>query len=744
MLLTPTVARRAARALLAALPALSLALAASASGQTAAAVSAARCPAGQLAAGQAADLWCMDLLPTAHAEGARGAVLLAPGRSPFGVSVTADGTAVYDLAIAVEGLPDPAALGYDRYVAWAAPPSLAPALRLGEVGEAAAPAPLGTVALDKFLVLVTAELGYPGDGAPPPGGWRGPIVLRGTSPSMRLQPHELPALLAAGVAGRPARAGAANPAGHAHGGTPAADGWIAPPMHPAVPMLEGLDRLRPDASPWLPPQDPSAPEARPSEVVALGDGDTLDLVAGRVRRMIKGRTVTLYAFNGQIPGPMIRVPRGAEIVVRFANRIDMPASIHWHGIRLDNRFDGVPGVTQDPVPPGGTFVYHVKFPDGGIYWYHPHHREDVLQDLGLYGNILVDAAGAFGPVHREVALVLDDLLVADQGLVPWGEETATHALMGRFGNVPLVNGEPSWEIDVAMGEVVRLYLTNVSNARTWNVSLPGARMKVVATDVGRFERQEWVESVAIAPAERYVVEARFERAGSTPLIHRARGIDTIYGNYVTEEDTLGIVRVSQEPATDGPEGRIGHDFDNLAVNEDVVAEIDRVRERLDDPPDRTLVLTVEVDSLPFPLGPILAQDRAYFPPLEWAGTMPEMNWVTTGNTVRWSLVDAGTGRKDGEIGWRFRRGDLVKIRLFSDRDAFHAMHHPIHVHGQRFLVAAVNGAPLENRAWKDTVIVPAGGSVDILIELSNPGDWMLHCHVAEHLESGMQTVFTVE
>jgi FtsP/CotA-like multicopper oxidase with cupredoxin domain len=682
----------------------------------------------------------MDLLPTARAGSAHGAVRLAPGRSPFGVSVTADGTAVYDLELAIEGLLDPADLGYDRYVAWAAPPALSPVLRLGEVGDRAAPERVGTVALDKFLIIVTAEREDAGDGvgrgdsALPAGGWRGPIVLRGTSPSMRLQPHELPALLAASVS-------ATETAGHAHGGAePTADGWIIPPMHPDVPMLEGLGRLRPDASPWLPTDDPSAPLARPSEVVALDDGDTLDLVAGRVRRTIKGRSVTLYAFNGQIPGPMIRVPRGAEIVIRFLNRIDMPASIHWHGIRLDNRFDGVPGVTQDPVPPGGTFVYRVKFPDGGIYWYHPHHREDVLQDLGLYGNLLVDAPGAFGPVHREVALVLDDLLLVDEGLVPWGDETPTHALMGRFGNVPLVNGEPSWEIDVAMGEVVRLYVTNVSNARAWNVSLPGARMKVVATDVGRFEREEWVESVAIAPAERYVVEARFERAGSIPLIHRARGIDTIYGNYVVEEDTLGVVRVSERRV----EGNLGGDFETLRESPDVVAEIDALRELLDDPPDRTLVLTVEVDSLPFPLGPILAQDRAYFPPLEWAGTMPEMNWVTTGRTVRWSLVDAETGRRDGEIGWRFRRGDLVNVRLVSDREAFHAMHHPIHVHGQRFLVAAVNGVPLENRAWKDTVIVPAGGSVDVLIELSNPGDWMLHCHVAEHRESGMQTVFTVE
>jgi len=732
---------RAARAL--AVAALSLALADGAAAQ-------ARCPAGRLAGGQAADLWCMDLLPTRSGAGAQGAAYLAPGRSPFGISVTPDGTAVYDLSIAVAGLPDPATVGGDRYVAWAAAPPLSPVFRLGEIaagelgeiaaGEAGAePVPIGTVALDKFLIVVTAEKTIEEDADASGKGWRGPIVLRGTSPSMRLQPHELPALLGAGLAFPPGRQDtmAGN---HAHGGSPGGDGWIAPPMHPDVPMVAGLDRLRPDTAPWLPPDDPSAPEAQPSEIVALADGDTLYLVAGPVRRTIKGRSVTLYAFNGQIPGPMIRVPRGAEIVVRFANRLAMPASVHWHGIRLDNRFDGVPGVTQDPVPPGGAYEYRIRFPDGGIYWYHPHHREDVLQDLGLYGNLLVDAPGTFRPVDREVALVLDDVLVADAGLVPWGEETATHALMGRFGNLPLVNGEPTWALDVARGETVRLYLTNVSNARTWNVSLPGVRMKLVATDAGRFEREEWVESVAIAPAERYVVEARFDHPGAVPLLHRAHGIDMVYGNYVVEEDTLGIVRVADGPPAPGA----ANDFAVLAGNADVVEEIDSVRARFDDPPDRTLLLTVEVDSLPFPLGPILAQDRTYFPPLEWAGTMPEMNWATTGHRVRWSLVDPETGARDGDIGWRFRVGDLVRLRLVSDRDAFHAMHHPIHLHGQRFLVTAVNGVPVENHAWKDTAIVPAGGAIDILIEFSNPGRWMLHCHVAEHLESGMQTVFTVE
>jgi suppressor of ftsI len=72
------------------------------------------------------------------------------------------------------------------------------------------------------------------------------------------------------------------------------------------------------------------------------------------------------------------------------------------------------------------------------------------------------------------------------------------------------------------------------------------------------------------------------------------------------------------------------------------------------------------------------------------------------------------------------------------------MQHPVHVHGQRFLVLAVNGEPPAARAWKDTVLLPAGGTVDILVEFTNPGHWMLHCHIAEHMEAGMMTTFVVE
>jgi len=439
----------------------------------------------------------------------------------------------------------------------------------------------------------------------------------------------------------------------------------------------------------------------------------------------------------------VQVDRGVTVTIRFVNRTPLATTIHWHGVRLDNRFDGVPHVTQEPVPPGATFDYTVRFPDAGLYWYHPHMREDVLQDLGLYGNLLVRADDPvwLGPSNREEFLVLDDLLLDDAGILPYGDEAATHALMGRFGNRMLVNGEPLWEAAADAGEVVRLWITNVSSTRVFNLSFDGAaRMKVVASDLGRYEREAWVENIVIAPAERYVVDVRFERAGDVRLLNRVRAIDHLWGRFFDEVDTLGIVRVRDSAATPDHGGT----FERLRANAGVSADIGRFRAHFDRPPDRTLVVSLQPGTLPFPLMPMLSFESVYRNPVEWEGTMPEMDWVATARQARWILRDAGTGLENMDIDWRFRIGDVVRIRIINDRNALHAMQHPIHLHGQRFLVLAVNGVPATNLVWKDTVLLPAGFAVDILLELTNPGAWMLHCHIAEHIEAGMHMVFHVD
>jgi suppressor of ftsI len=517
------------------------------------------------------------------------------------------------------------------------------------------------------------------------------------------------------------------------------------PMPKGMVMLPGLVGLLPPVTPFLPGEgvDPATvPAARASVITPLADGDTLDLTAGLLRRTIRGRTFVMYGFNGQVPGPLIRVTQNATITVRFHNRIDLPSTVHWHGVRLDNRSDGVPGVTQDPVAPGGDFTYTVHFPDAGIYWYHPHVREDIEQSMGLYGNMLVDSPDPayYSPANRDVALVLTDLMINADTLIPFGKEAPDFALMGRVGNVPLVNGEPAWSLTVRRGEVVRFFLTDAANTRTWNISIPGVPLKVLASDVSRFEREQLVPSVVLAPAERYVVEARFAEPGRYPLVNAVQAIDHYKGEFEAQVDTLGWVTVdtaAAHPDYTAP-------FATLRANPAVTADIDRYRPFFDKAPDKRITLTVATSALPLITVQFMSIDTAYYNPVEWVDGMPEMNWLSTGKQVRWILRDDATGKENGDIDWHVPQGSVVKLRIFNDPKSFHPMQHPIHLHGQRMLVVSRDGVPTRNLVWKDTVLIPVGSTVDLLIDASNPGDWMLHCHIAEHLGSGMMMTMHVD
>src|SRR6188508_1089321 len=276
-----------------------------------------------------------------------------------------------------------------------------------------------------------------------------------------------------------------------------------------------------DTGERFPTETRDLPQAVASHVVELADGDTVDLRIGPVTKRIGDATVRMLAYNGSIPGPTLRVREGSELVVNVANEGDLEATVHWHGLRLDNRYDGT-HETQAPIPVGGSFQYRIEFPDPGVYWYHPHIREDYGQEMGLYGNILVVPADPdyWSLADREIPLTLDDILIEDGKIASFSPSETTYVAMGRFGNVMLVSGEADLALTASRGEVVRFFLTNTANTRVFNVTLPGARMKLVGADSGHYEHEEYVEEVLIAPSERVVVDVLFDQPGDLALVHR--------------------------------------------------------------------------------------------------------------------------------------------------------------------------------------------------------------------------------
>src|SRR5262245_614988 len=337
-----------------------------------------------------------------------------------------------------------------------------------------------------------------------------------------------------------------------------------------------------EATSTFPTDTAGLPQAEPTKLVDLGDGDTFELRIAPVAKQIGDDTVRMIAYNGSIPGPTLRVRQGSELVVDVVNDGDLEGTVHWHGLRLENRYDGT-HETQAPIPLGGRFSYRISFPDPGAYWYHPHIREDYGQELGQYGNILVDPAEPdyWPQVHREVLLTLDDIFIEDGRIASFSPVETTFAAMGRYGNVMLTGGETAPFFAVQRDEVVRLYLTNTANTRVFNIALPGARMKLVGGDSGRVEHEEFVDSVGLAPSERVVLDVLFEEPGQRALEHR-----TPEHTY-----TLATIDVAAKPATPS----ISDEFAVLRVNPEWTDERRRLEAYADSPPDKTLAFVAEMD-----------------------------------------------------------------------------------------------------------------------------------------------------
>jgi FtsP/CotA-like multicopper oxidase with cupredoxin domain len=225
-----------------------------------------------------------------------------------------------------------------------------------------------------------------------------------------------------------------------------------------------------------------------------------------------------------------------------------------------------------------------------------------------------------------------------------------------------------------------------------------------------------------------------------PLTHAILGLNNFQGEFFSQIDTVGTITVAPDPSPQS----YAKAFDELRANKDVIDDIQKYRQYFDKAPDKSVTLTVNIQGLPIPIVAFMSIDTLYFPPVEWNDGMPDMNWISTAKQVKWIIRDDATGKEDMDIDWHFKQGDVVKIRMRNDGQSQHPMAHPIHFHGQRFLVVARNGVPNPYLAWKDTELVPVGQTVDILLDVTNPGKWMAHCHIAEHLEAGMMMMFTVD
>lgn len=488
------------------------------------------------------------------------------------------------------------------------------------------------------------------------------------------------------------------------------------------------------------------PIVKQGEVVSLKNGESYDLSAGFVEKEINGVKHKMLAYNGSIPGPLIKVAQGSEVTINFTNATDMDTLLHSHGVRMDNAFDGAQ-TSQREMKPGETFMYKLKFPDAGMYWYHPHVREDLEQELGLHGNYLVipNDQDYYSPVNREVYLFLDDILI-EGGKITLSKQKADRTLMGRYGNVMLVNGETNYDLSTQKGEVIRFYITNSANARPFNFAIDGAKLKLVGADGGAYEKDQWRDAVILAPSERAIVEVLFDKSGSFDLQNKTP--DKAY--------TLGTVNVASDPV----QVSYVSEFSRLKAHSETTKSIDPLRSYFDKAPDKQIKLTLDMSGNMMNMDGMMGQGghmmqggstmgggmmmKASPDGIEWEDDMQMMNQMSNAEMVKWKIVDQDTGKENKDIDWAFKKDAPVKIRIFNDPKSMHPMQHPIHFHGQQFLVLARNGMKETDLAWKDTVMVPSGQTVDILLYPTNPGTWMAHCHIAEHLESGMMFDFKVE
>jgi FtsP/CotA-like multicopper oxidase with cupredoxin domain len=413
----------------------------------------------------------------------------------------------------------------------------------------------------------------------------------------------------------------------------------------------------------------------------------------------------VWCYDGRVPGPQIRARQGESIRITVENRLAEDTTVHWHGIRLPISMDGVTGISQPPIRPGESFTYEFTPPDAGTFWYHPH--ADTLQQLGrgMAGALIIEEQHAVA-VNRDVLWMISDWRLGSGAQIASGFGNGMEAAMsGRVGNTVTINGAISDGETVRAGERIRLRLVNGALARIMSLRFEGHRPVIVAIDGQPCEPHEPEGGrVLLGPAMR--VDLMLDMQGKPG--RRYRVIDDFYE---------GLAYWLTELAYDTEAPLRAHPLDApLALPRNPVPEPD--------------LATAEHHVLKLQGG------------MMGGGGMAGMGGMSDTSHATWTINGMSmTG--DGQTGMppllTLQLGRSYVLTLRNDT----AWWHPMHLHGHSFRVLRRNSAEVPHRQWADTVLVPPKEAVDIAFVADNPGDWMLHCHVADHQVSGMMTILRI-
>lgn len=451
---------------------------------------------------------------------------------------------------------------------------------------------------------------------------------------------------------------------------------------------------------------------RPAGASAVNERQ-IKVAPGRAQlSAVGGLQTSVWAYDGTIPGPTLRLRQGQPVRIAIENGLEEDTTVHWHGIRLPNAMDGVPGLTQPPIKPGERFVYEFTPPDAGTFWYHPHADSLVQLGRGLAGALIVEE---FEPVavDREVLWLLQDWRLTSGGQIAAGFGSAMDAAMsGRVGNVVTINGSAPADLGVRAGERVRLRLANAALARMMALRFEGHRPVVVAIDGQPCDPHEPEGGrLLLAPAMR--IDILLDMQGNPGSRHAV--IDDFYDGLAYTLTNLAYDKVS--PLRTHPlDASVG--LPRNPLPEPALANAAR----------HEIVLQ----------GGMMGGGK-----LAGVGGMMGMGMPGINGGAAWAINGMSmTG--DGHAGlapqFTLERGASCHLTMRNET----AWWHPMHVHGFTMSVLSRNGAPVPHKQWQDTVLLAPKDVIECAFVADNPGDWMLHCHVADHQMAGLMTVFRVK